>query len=75
MYDSVEQRVIIYGGWANNWLDDMWSLNVSTITGPPYAIFDIKPCLGPLTGKTNIVLLGEGFKQSTNIVVKFSYGK
>lgn len=42
----------------------MWSLNVSTITGPPYAIFGIKPKLGPLTGKTNVIIEGEGFKNS-----------
>lgn len=53
----------------------MWSLNVSTITGPAYAIFGIKPKLGPLTGKTKVTILGEGFKQSTNIIVKFFAGK
>lgn len=53
-YDLNESRLIIFGGWSNNWLDDMWSLNVSTVTGPPYAIFSIKPNLGPLTGKTKV---------------------
>lgn len=74
-YDSQDQRIIIYGGWSNNWLGDMWSLNVSTITGPPYAIFSIKPFLGPLTGKTKAVVKGEGFKNSQNIAVKFYMGK
>ena len=49
----------------------MWSLNVSTITGPPYAIFGIKPNLGPLTGKTKVTISGEGFKNHPNIAVKF----
>jgi len=54
----------------------MWSLNISKITGPPYAITHVKPNLGPLTGKTKCILLGEGFKQSQNIMVKFaSVGK
>lgn len=54
----------------------MWSLNVSTITGPPYAIFKIMPNLGPLTGRTKVQILGEGFKQSQNISIKFqSSGK
>lgn len=70
-YDTNESRVLIFGGWANNWMDDMWSLNVSTITGPPYAIFSIKPKLGPLTGKTKVQIFGEGFKQSQNISIKF----
>ena len=42
----------------------MWSLNVSTITGPPYAIFDINPKLGPLTGKTKVSIKGDGFTDS-----------
>jgi dynein heavy chain len=49
----------------------MWSLNISTITGPPYAIFSIKPKLGPLTGKTKVTIYGEGFKNHPNIAVKF----
>jgi dynein heavy chain len=73
-YDSGESRVLVFGGWANNWLSDLWSLNVSTITGPPYAIFKLKPALGPLTGKTKIKIEGDGFKD-TNISVKFSGGK
>jgi dynein heavy chain len=60
-YDMNESRVVIHGGWANNWLSDIWSLNVSTITGPPYAIFGITPNLGPLTGKTKVTINGEGF--------------
>jgi dynein heavy chain, axonemal len=53
----------------------MWSLNVSSITGPPYAIFAIKPNLGPLTGKTKVEIVGEGFKNNPNISVKFYSGK
>ena len=53
----------------------MWSLNVSTITGPPYAIFDIEPKLGPLTGKTKVTIKGDGFSDSQNIVVRFMHTK
>jgi len=55
---------MIHGGWKNDWLNDMWSLNVSTITGPPYAIFDMTPKLGPLTGKTKVQIIGDGFTDS-----------
>jgi dynein heavy chain len=75
IYDPQESRLIIYGGWANNWLNDMWSLNVSSITGPPYAIFSIEPMLGPITGRTKVTITGEGFKNSGNINVKFTSGK
>lgn len=50
-------------------------MNVSLITGPPYAIYDIKPNLGPLTGKTKVTITGDGFKDTGNIVVKFDTGK
>ena len=71
-YDSNESRLIIFGGWANTWIDDITALSVSLITGPPYAIYDIKPKLGPLTGKTKIYISGDGFVDSGNIYVKFS---
>ena len=32
-------------------MDDMLSLNVSSIVGPSYAIYKIIPALGPLTGR------------------------
>ena len=57
----------MFGGWANNWLNDMVALNVSSITGPPYAIYSMKPALGPLTGKTKVIIYGEGFKDTPNI--------
>lgn len=60
-YDQNDSRIIVHGGWSNAWLTDMWSLNVSTITGPPYAIFNITPNLGPLTGKTKVSIKGDGF--------------
>jgi len=63
-YDKDNSRIMIFGGWSNKWLGDMWSLNISNITGPPYAIFGIKPKLGPLTGKTLVKISGEGFKNS-----------
>ncbi len=56
-------------------MNDCWSLNISTIVGPPYAIFSISPSLGPLTGKTKVIITGAGYKDSQNIVVRFASGK
>ena len=53
----------------------MLTLSVGTITGPPYAIYSVKPALGPLTGKTKIIITGDGFKDSSNILIRFSSGK
>jgi dynein heavy chain, axonemal len=42
-YDNRESRLIIYGGWNNEWLDDLYSLNVGKIVGPSYAITHTEP--------------------------------
>jgi len=49
----------------------MWQLCVGSITGPPYAIFEIKPSIGPLTGNTRCQIIGDGFRPNTSIVVRF----
>jgi len=64
IYDPSDSRIIMFGGWSNAWMGDMYSLNVSSIVGPPYAIYTIKPALGPLTGKTKVIITGDGFKDS-----------
>jgi hypothetical protein len=57
-----ENQVVVFGGWNNKWLSDMWCLNTSKITGPKYAIYSITPKRGPVTGKTKINIKGVGFK-------------
>jgi dynein heavy chain, axonemal len=75
-YDKEESRLIVCGGWANKWLDDVWQINVSSIVGPPYAVTSIKPGLGQVTGGQKIQLSGIGFKSTVGqVVVKFSAGK
>lgn len=75
IYDQDDQRLVLFGGWSNNYLGDIYQVNISNITGPEYAIYRITPNLGPLTGKTNIVITGEGFKGLQTYNVRFTYGK
>ena len=42
-YDAKNSRLIIFGGWANEWLNDVYILNVSSVVGPPYSISEIIP--------------------------------
>ncbi len=44
-YDSNTSRLIVFGGWNNGWMADLWTLNVSKIVGPAYAITEIFPAL------------------------------
>ncbi|CAE8644450.1 unnamed protein product [Polarella glacialis] len=75
-YEPDMSRLIIFGGWANKWLDDVWEINVSSIVGPPYAITKVEPPLGPVTGQMSVTVYGVGF-QSTNglVTIEFSAGK
>jgi dynein heavy chain len=66
-YEPKDSRLIIFGGWQNEWLADAFALNVSTIVGPPYAITDIIPSLGQLTGNTPVVIKGMGFQDTNSI--------
>ncbi|CAE8608619.1 unnamed protein product [Polarella glacialis] len=72
-YDSEECRLIMFGGWANKWLDDCWQINVSSIVGPPYAIVKVDPPLGPVSGGQKVRIYGIGFSSTQGMcVVKFS---
>jgi len=34
LYDIKRRRMLIMGGYSNEWLDDIWSLDVSQVVGP-----------------------------------------
>ena len=72
-YDHRESRLIVFGGWNNRWLNDMYALNVSKIVGPPYAVTSIEPATSQLSGGTEVTVRGCGFKDQ-NIRVFFSAG-
>ena len=36
VYDQDDQRLILFGGWSNNYLNDIYQINISSITGPDY---------------------------------------
>ena len=65
---------MVFGGWNNGWFDDIHALNVSKIVGPSYAITDIVPHLGQLSGNVHVLIKGVGFKDA-NIKVIFTCGK
>lgn len=45
-YDENNRRLVVFGGWHNGWLNDLYTLDVSKIVGPSYAITSIDPPLG-----------------------------
>lgn len=72
-YDSRERRLIVFGGWNNGWLNDLYTLDVSKIVGPDYAITSIDPPLGQISGGQEITIKGVGFG-ANNIQVFFTPG-
>ena len=75
IFDKNDSRIIVFGGWNGNWLGDLHSLSVAKIVGPPYAVTECEPNLGPLTGKTKITIRGVGFSETSQILVKFICAK
>ena len=72
-YDSDQSRLLVFGGWNNGWMQDMYALNVSKIVGPSYAITEIDPPLSQLSGNVPVVIKGCGFKD-VSIKVYFTCG-
>lgn len=64
---------MIYGGWSNKIYGDMFSMDIGDIIGPNYAIYSIKPEIGPVTGETECVIKGEGFQKNISYYVRFQY--
>jgi dynein heavy chain len=64
-------RIILFGGWAGKWLDDIYSLDVSKLIGPPYLITGVSPSIGPITGGTELTVEGVDFFNTSDIVVRF----
>ena len=74
-YDARHSRMLVFGGWSNRWLDGLYSLDLSALVGPPYAVLDIEPGSGPVTGGQSLAIHGEGFLEDTDITVRFQRGK
>ena len=75
IFDKNDSRLIVFGGWNGNWLGDLYSLSVAKIVGPPYAVNECEPSLGPLTGRTKIIIKGVGFTETSQINIKFICAK
>eukprot|EP00941_MAST-03F_sp_MAST-3F-sp1_P002469 g2469.t1 len=71
-YDQKGSRLIVFGGWANKWFSDVTTLDVGSIVGPPYAIFEIDPKMGPVTGGIEVRIIGQDFVNRPPITVRFA---
>ncbi len=61
IFDRPSNRMLIFGGWANKWFDDVHVLSVGDVVGPPYSVGGLSLCgqdiartYGPVTGHSVI---------------------
>jgi len=73
-FDSKLSKLLVFGGWQGEWMNDLYFLDVGSIVGPPYAVTDVYPTLGPITGGTSMEILGIDFV-SGDVVVRFASKK
>ena len=74
VYDAKNSRLVMIGGWADQLYNDVATLDVSMIVGPPYAITSALPLIGPVDGGTELIITGMGFEDAP-CTVRFSFGK
>ena len=75
VYDSKNSRILMFGGWANEWYQDICAMDVSNIVGPPYAIMGLEPTSGPITGASRLTIKGIDFVNTSQITIRFTRGK
>jgi dynein heavy chain, axonemal len=73
-FESKTSKLVMFGGWQGEWLQDLHTLDVSSIVGPPYAVTDVYPSMGPITGGTALEVLGIDFVQGP-VTVRFASRK
>ncbi len=70
-YDPKGSRLLVFGGWSTIWHGELYTLDVGNIVGPPYAITDMTPQMGPITGGTEVSIIGIDFINTTDVVIRF----
>eukprot|EP00957_Ditylum_brightwellii_P206103 15346827-Ditylum_brightwellii.AAC.1 len=58
-------KLVLFGGWSNQWHDEVYTCEARDIVGPPYNIFSIQSpewssATGPVTGDSDMILNGKG---------------
>ncbi|CAM9114065.1 unnamed protein product, partial [Sphacelaria rigidula] len=68
-------KLVLWGGWANRWFSDGYTLDVGSIVGPPYAIVDVRPDNGPITGESLLEVYGIDFINTEDVTIRFARRK
>lgn len=71
-FDTKSCKLVLFGGWSNEWLGDLYMLDVGHVVGPPYSVIDLYPSTGPVTGGFAVEIAGYDFVDSTDVVIRFA---
>jgi dynein heavy chain len=71
-YQQSDRTLVLFGGWSNGWHNDIYTLNVSKVVGPSYAIVDSEPAMGQLSGGNTLRIFGKNFTEAAEIPVYFT---
>lgn len=71
-FDAKSYKLVLFGGWSNEWLGDIYLLDVGHVIGPPYSVTDLYPSTGPVTGGFAVEIAGYDFVNSTDVVIRFA---
>jgi dynein heavy chain len=73
-YQQSDRTLVLFGGWSNGWHQDVYTLNVSKVVGPAYAITGAEPAMGQLSGGNTLRIFGRNFTEAAEIPVYFTAG-
>jgi hypothetical protein len=73
-YQVTDRTLCLFGGWSNGWHNDVYTLNVSKVVGPSYAITGAEPNMGQLSGGNTLRIFGKNFTEAAEIPVYFTAG-
>ena len=71
-YDLRNAKLFLFGGFADQWFGDLYSMDVSSVAGPPYAVTSMTPNVGPVTGHTHVEIRGTEFVSQPPVIVRFT---
>jgi len=74
-YDRKSSKLFVFGGWSGRWLNDLYSLDVAPIVGPPFCVTGTEPKESPITGGIPIRIFGIQFPEAKDVMVKFTNGE
>jgi len=74
-YDRKSSKLFVFGGWSGRWLNDLYSLDVAPIVGPPFCVTGTEPKEGPVTGGIPVRIFGIQFPEAKDVMVKFTNGE